>query len=129
MMGLIRLAVLALVILLLALFVLRPLLRPARISGESAPMSLPSGAGMATAGAGAADTMPVGMFQPVALSGEIAEAAGGGTSGESDMFSPSSMLAGQETDPVERMRALIAGRQDDTLQILRGWMDERREGR
>ena len=27
-------------------------------------------------------------------------------------------------DPIERMRSLIAERQDETLEILRGWMEE-----
>ena len=122
MMGLLRLAVLALVILILALFVLRPLLQPARSRPEAGQMALPGVAGSPA-------TTALGGAQSAALTGEIAEAGEGPASGGEERRAPSSGISGGEADPVERMRALIAGRQDDTLQILRGWMDERREGR
>ncbi len=32
-----------------------------------------------------------------------------------------------EADPVERLRALIADRQEETVEILRSWLDEPRE--
>jgi len=112
-MGLIRLAVLALVVLFLALFVLRPLLRPAPM-----PAGLPALPGRSAEPAGA------GLAGP-ALTGEIDDSvAMPGNRGQRLDDGP-----GQAADPVERMRTLIAGRQDETLQILRGWMDERREER
>jgi flagellar M-ring protein FliF len=112
-MGLIRLAVLALVILAVALFILRPLLRPARPSDPAPALPLPAVGGLPAE------------FPGPALSGEIAEPD----------FGPPPILRepGFDTDapvdPVARMRALIAGRQDETLEILRGWMDDRGEQR
>lgn len=114
-MALIRLAVLALVALILALFVLRPLLRPA-----PAMPALPAPGG--TGGGGLA---PAG--RP-ALTGEIDDIAPQAPARMRDA-GPASAAAAEPADPVARMRALIAGRQDETLQILRGWMDERQEGR
>lgn len=110
MMGLIRLAALALVALILALFVLRPLLRPAPV----AP-ALPA--------------PPGGLAPPErpALTGEIDDGAPAGARMRDAAPAPGAAEDGG--DPVARMRALIAGRQDETLQILRGWMDERQEGR
>ncbi len=103
-MGLIRLAALAVVVLLLALFVLRPLLRPGPAARPALPQPVPAG------------------FAGPALTGEIA-----------DPEATPSRLRPTEAppppvDPVERMRALIAGRQDETLEILRGWMDDRAPG-
>lgn len=98
-MALIRLAALALVVLILALFVLRPLLRPA-VAPRPAPLPPP---------------MPAGP----ALNGEIE----GPDGALARMRAVSEAEA--PVDPVERMRALIAGRQTETLEILRGWMDER----
>lgn len=113
-MGLLRLLVFALVILFVALFVLRPLLRPARAGPEHEDrpaMPLPPG------------------FDQAALTGEIADTdtAGSDAIGPRNADSDASHDTG--ADPVERMRALVAGRQDETLQILRSWMDERQGGR
>lgn len=114
-MGLIRLAALALVVLLVALFVLRPLLRP---QPAPARLPLPAGAGAALAGP-ALDGEIAG---PEAAPVRLREAAAAGAAG-------AAAAGGPAADPVERMRALIAGRQDETLEILRGWMDEREPGR
>ena len=107
-MGLIRLAALALVALFLALFVLRPILR---------------GNGGGDSGGGGSDNrledlalpgFPTMLPMSPALTGEIdGDFSGGG--GESS------------SDPVERMRQLIAERQDETLEILRSWMEEPEE--
>lgn len=119
--ALIRLAILALVVLLLALFVLRPLLRPA-VPG---PVSLPPPRGSAAPAAAAAGSGPAldgeidGFGPPPRMrrAGEAGEAAAG-----------AEPAATETVDPVARMRALIAGRQSETLEILRAWMDDR-EGR
>lgn len=110
-MGLIRLAALALVALLLALFVVRPLLLGRRAGGEPAELPRP-------AGALAHDRGPL-------LSGEIAEdgdAAFGAAVAGNESGAP-------REHPVERMRRLIAERQDETVEILRSWMEEREEPR
>ncbi|MCA2014428.1 flagellar basal-body MS-ring/collar protein FliF [Pararhodobacter sp. CCB-MM2] len=109
MMGLIRLGALALVALILALFVLRPILK---------------GSGGASNGGAAAleEDDPMAGFAPMiamspALTGEIDSDFGGG--GDAD----------ESEDPVERMRQLIAERQDETMEILRSWMEEPEEQR
>lgn len=109
-MGLIRLGALALVALILALFVLRPILKG---SGS---------AGGGSVGALEEDDVMSG-FAPMiamspALTGEI-DADFGGGGGESE----------EQADPVERMRQLIAERQDETMEILRSWMEEPEENR
>ena len=108
-MGLIRLAALAAVVLFLALFVLRPLLRqpPRDDAADLLPRPAPAG-------------LP-GPNEPV-LTGEIDEGDG------------PAAITGKKPDeaavnPVDRMRALIAERQDETLEILRHWMEEPEEPR
>ena len=107
-MGLIRLAALAAVVLFLALFVLRPILRaPAR--GDSADL-LP-GLSPPPPAAGPVLTGEIDDEAPGAAALRVAE----------DRAAP--------PDPVERMRQLIAERQDETLEILRNWMEEPEEHR
>lgn len=105
-MGLIRLAALVAVVLFLALFVLRPILRQDARSAEAqslpSPFNLPGEAG------------------PV-LTGEIDDDTGP---------EPAQALTRDATvNPVDRMRQLIADRQDETLEILRHWMEEPEEPR
>ena len=109
-MGLIRLAALALVVLFLGLFVLRPILRVAPAPVDDSFDGFPAMASPAMAGA-------------MALTGVIDE--GGSPSGSLSI----SDAASGPSDPVERMRALIAERQDETLEILRSWMEEPEENR
>ncbi|MCB1388839.1 MAG: flagellar M-ring protein FliF [Rhodobacteraceae bacterium] len=104
-MGLIRLAALALVVLLVALFVLRPILKGGGGNGAAATDEDDPMAGFA----------PMIAMGP-ALSGEIDGDFSAGDESEAP-------------DPVERMRALIAERQDETLEILRSWMEEPEESR
>ncbi|MFN4098365.1 MAG: flagellar basal-body MS-ring/collar protein FliF [Pararhodobacter sp.] len=106
MMGLIRLAALMAVVAFLALFVLRPILRGNGGASRAEEMAI--------------EDNPMSGFAPMiamspALSGEI-DGDFGGSSEET-------------ADPVERMRQLIANRQDETLEILRGWMEEPEERR
>jgi len=117
-MGLIRLAVLALVVMFLALFVLRPLLRPQPAGGRLTALPPVAGAGAAAA-AGPALTGEIAGPEDLLRQGAGAGAGAAGRDGAAE----------GEIDPVERMRALISGRQDETLQILRSWMDDRQEGR
>lgn len=104
-MGLIRLAALALVVLFVALFVLRPILRGG-----------PRGIGAGASG----DEDPMAGFAPMI-------AAGPALSGEIDGEFQAADEAAAAPDPVDRMRALIAERQDETLEILRSWMEEPEE--
>lgn len=115
-MGLVQLAVLALVALVLGLFVLRPILtgRSARRLPElSPPAPVPGGS--------------------PALTGEIDDgdfpaAALPVVSGPAPGRVPADLAAGrQEDDPVARLRRLIAERQAESVEILRGWMEDRKE--
>jgi flagellar M-ring protein FliF len=112
-MQLIQLAVLTIVALILGLFVLRPILMSRRLapagfldsSGGSETMALP---GMAT-----------GEGWPV-LNGTIDDEYGG---------LPGSALAKEvdPNDPLARLRRLIEERQDESVEILRGWMEQNEE--
>ncbi len=112
-MALIRLAALAAVVLFLALFILRPLLRPAPAMAETGFLPGPRRTGVPE------------VEGPV-LTGEIADdVAASPSQPAADDGKPDLEAA----NPVERMRALIADRQDETLQILRHWMEDTEEPR
>lgn len=117
-MQLIQIAVLALVVLTLGLFVIRPLVTSSlrRIDEAPAPRALPGLAAQAEA-------PPT----PTVLTGEIDD--GRGASGRMIAFGDRAPEArpGDEVDPVERLRHLIAERQAESLQILRGWMETEEE--
>lgn len=108
-MALIQLGVISAVVLTLGLLVLRPLLTSARGPAPAPPLALPP-----------IDTAP----RPV-LTGEIDDGSG---------LPPLTVNASRSidepsTDPVARLRQLIAERQAESVEILRSWMDEREEGR
>lgn len=119
-MTLIQLGVLALVTLVLGLFVLRPILAstanrvPALGPPDSGPLTNPQ-------------PLPVSMIAPQlpALNGEIDD-------GEF-IPPPMGMVADFDigddlpSDPVARLRKMIDTRQDETIEILRSWMDEKEE--
>ena len=109
-MALIQLAVAAVVILALGLFVLRPILTQSRTPPQ-APLALPP---LSEAGARG---VPV-------LTGVIEDGQGrdGTVEGSGGMLNGS-----VPPDPVARLRARIAERQAESVEILRGWMDEREE--
>ena len=113
---LLQTAVLAVTALILGLFVLRPILtRPA---GETAP-ALP---GPDFTGAPAIGASPALMgeiedegFTPLPQFGMPAgEGEGGGLGG----------FGGEATDPVARLRNMIGERQEETVEILRSWLEE-----
>jgi flagellar M-ring protein FliF len=114
-MTLIQLVIAAVVVLVLGLFVLRPLLMaPGRQLADAAPLALPA------AGAGAAGAAPV--LTGVIDDGDLppmAVVSRGEARPESEI----------PADPVERLRRLIAERQTESVEILRGWMEEREETR
>ena len=126
MMQLIKIGVAALVVLILGLFVMRPLL--AQRAGMAAVSELPPpGAGALEAGA------------PAGLIGEIAE--GDLPMGNmavvsdfdlGDMQMPMAMGSAygdeaESADPVTRLKRLIEERQAESVEILRSWMDEAEE--
>ena len=138
-MSIIQMAALALVALILGLFVVRPILAGNGASVRSLPA--PDGA---TAGGGLPELPHMAgddsnfMTNPdlganIALDGEI-------DSGGHGDFAPMGELpgmgdglnsfgGGMSDDPVDRLRSMIGERQEETVQILRGWLEENNEER
>lgn len=122
-MSLIQAAVLAIVALILGLFVVRPLL-----STPAPEQTLPALAPPPALDDSEADTLtPLtgeiddGAFTPMGMSlvGEDAEAEN--IPGLPDLTDTAS------DDPVERLRALIGERQEETVEILRNWLEGEEE--
>ena len=140
-MSLIKLAVLALVSLVLGLFVLRPILgsnsnAPALADANAAalpgPAPLPSGLPTAQAASGAGFPDPNAIPDLPPLTGEIDN--GGFAPPEMAVVSDIDFgdddlpaLGGSSADPVERLRALIDERQSEMVEVLRGWMEDEEE--
>lgn len=113
-----QLGVTALVVLVLGLFVLRPILLGAKTS---------------TSGANAADDFDFSLPPPgPALTGEVQSPdsfepnMAFGADGPMDAGSPGFVQippSDFSQDPVERLKALIDERQDETVEILRGWIE------
>ncbi|MDP5346058.1 MAG: flagellar basal-body MS-ring/collar protein FliF [Paracoccaceae bacterium] len=113
-MTLIQLAVLAIVALALGLFVVRPILTSAGPAALARPDPT--------------NALPRPDLDEGYLTGEIDDRA----------FDPSRLPIvsmddgqgpgfGESADPVERLRQMIAERQDETVEILRSWMEDREE--
>ncbi|MEX0283445.1 MAG: flagellar basal-body MS-ring/collar protein FliF [Paracoccaceae bacterium] len=109
-MSLIQLAFLALVVLLLGMFVLRPILTRSRPE-LSALMALPEG------------TVD-GTVDGTATVGDVEDGASDDAPGEGG---PALLTSEATQQPVERLRAMIGDRQDETVEILRSWLEEQRE--
>ncbi|MDS0925303.1 flagellar basal-body MS-ring/collar protein FliF [Rhodobacter capsulatus] len=132
-MQLIKIAVLAIVALILGLFVMRPILaqRAAAAEAERA-MNLPGGmigsdegTGRALTGEIADGDMPIGSMNVVSDFdiGDMPMTMGTGNFGDMGMGGES----GQASDPVARLKKLIEERQAESVEILRSWMDEAEE--
>ena len=104
-MTLIQLAVLALVALALGLFVIRPILAS---GGRSAALPPPD----------AAEAPSLAPPEDFAFPMQTAELDFDGLSG-----------GGDEADPVQRLRRLIEEREQETVEILRSWMEDAEEDR
>ena len=112
-MALIQLAVLALVALILGLFVVRPLLNAAR--GEPDLLAEPELAAAPALG------------RPSGAAAAIGEGGIGPSEGPPQEDSlPALAGAADEAgdDPVQRLRRLIEERQEETVEILRNWMED-----
>ena len=102
-----------------ALFIAFGLLRPL-LTGSRAEDAAPPDAAVAPA-------MRLGEVTPPALPGDANE--GTGTAESADATAGALALPGQDpadplpVDPVERLRRLIEDREEETVEILRGWMD------
>lgn len=131
-MSIIQIAVLAIVAIVLGLFVVRPILNstPSPAIAELAPpinpTPFPAGMNSASESALPALTGEIddGSFAPPAMATvsdfempEMATAAIGD-------FGMSDGMSGNSNDPVARLRKMIEDRQDETVEVLRGWMEE-----
>jgi len=115
-MSLIQIGMLALVALVLGLFVLRPMLMAKRGAADLPPVAPP----LSLPGLNGLNNMP---DMPRFLDGEIDM---GGDLPSLQVISRDDPDALPE-DPVARLRQLIEARQAESVEILRGWMDEREE--
>lgn len=115
-MSLVQLAFLAVVVLGLGLFVVRPLLlqsrrQPAELGNARPALPLPS---------------PNGAAPATALTGEIAE-----DDDTSDMsmvtLDRSREASAEQADPVARLKRLIDARQTESVEILRGWLEQQED--
>lgn len=134
-MSIIQIAVLAIVTLVLGLFVVRPILnsKPSPAVAELAPpvgsippAPFPEGIGNASNSSLPALTGEIddGNFVPPAMTTvsdfempEMATAAIGD-------FGMADGMGGVSNDPVTRLRKMVEERQDETVEVLRGWMEE-----
>lgn len=123
-MSAIQMGILALVTLILGLFVVRPVL-----SRQAGPAPGPVAALPAAAPAETGDGASV-------LSGELADESydlpnlqlGGESGGEFAPLSDLPMMGGGPSeDPVQRLRDMIGERHEETVEILRSWLEENEE--
>jgi len=138
-MRLIQLMVLGAVSLVLGLFVLRPIFTNTAVPALPAPPiapALPPALAPALAPAlGAAGGAAGGEPAPAihtALTGEIDESAGipmglAPLAMDTPMQFASPEADAPPADPVDRLRALIGDRQDESVEILRNWIDAKGE--
>lgn len=141
-MSIIQLVVLASVSLILGLFVLRPILGSTADNSQVSQAAhslpgpqLPANMSPTTMGAPASSSSP----EPIQFNTDFADMPS--LTGEIDdgEFSPPQMsvvsdidfdddLGGMDAqDPVQRLRDLIEERQSETIEILRGWMEDEEE--
>ncbi len=120
MMQLIQITIAALVTLVVALFVLRPILMPRQSAqdpllpapadppAEEVPTQAPALATIAPSEAlSETDDMPLMVSDSSAFDAAFGDALG------------------ESSDPVDRLRALIDARKEETVEVLRNWLDER----
>ena len=119
-MSLIQIVVLGLVTLVLGLFVLRPILTSrGRSATVEQTLALPPTTDIESPGFGGPDLNVIDFGTGDFLTGEIA-----GGPGFDDIDSGGE---GRPLDPVERLRKLIEERQAESVEILRGWMEQDEE--
>ena len=121
-MSAIQMAVLALVTLILGLFVVRPLLsKPAAPADQDVP-ALPPGESQLADDPGLAGELASDDFELPEL--PVISGFGGDQPGEL----PDIQMGGNiSEDPVDRLRTMIGERQEETVEILRSWLEDKEE--
>jgi flagellar M-ring protein FliF len=126
MMSIIQMAVLAVVTLLLGLFVVRPLLTrpPEQLPGGSdAPLALaPAASGVGEDSVALTGEIDGDSFDLPDL--QIDSSFDGGLPGQLDLPVMGGMAS---DDPVDRLRGMIGERQEETVEILRSWLEDEEE--
>ncbi|WP_299781376.1 flagellar basal-body MS-ring/collar protein FliF [uncultured Roseobacter sp.] len=121
-MSAIQMAVLALVTLILGLFVVRPLLSKPALPLEQDVPALPPGENQSIDEPGLTGELASDDFELPEL--PIISGFDGGQPGEL----PDLQLGGNMSeDPVDRLRAMIGERQEETVEILRSWLEDKEE--
>lgn len=119
----IQMAVLGLVTIILGLFVVRPLLTkaPSEPPRIGSPALLSSQDSDATGGGvtPASEGLLAQNNQTMALDGEVQDAPDRGV--------PQIAKAASEESPVDRLRGMIGDKQEETIEILRTWLEEKEE--
>ncbi|TMV06850.1 flagellar M-ring protein FliF [Ruegeria sediminis] len=120
MMSLIQMATLAIVTLFLGIFVIRPIL-----TNPGAARALPPPAGRKGAEARAGSPVLIGEIAPEDAQGQVAASDGPGrTAGQRAL---PALAATGSGNAVDRLRAMIGDRQEETVEILRSWLEESEE--
>lgn len=133
-MSIIQITVLGIVALILGLFVVRPILSNPSTTAIAPPPAIPPApfpTGMGNIGSSALPALTGeiddGSFTPPAMTTvsdfEMPEIA---TATIPD-FGMDDSMAGNSSDPVARLRKMIEERQDETVEVLRGWMEDTEE--
>lgn len=131
-MSIFQLLVLGIVSIVLGLFVLRPLLTRAPATAGSTPVLAGPVASQADDGM-ASELDPGGFPAMEPLTGEIEDGPGGlpdlpmAGAGDLPALGEGFGRGSRSEDPADRLRALIGERQEETVEILRGWLEAREE--
>lgn len=120
-MSAIQMAVLALVTLILGLFVVRPLLSGKALTSEGAPLAIGSESSASNDSGGMDGEIDPDEFEMPDL--PIISDMGL----EPGELPALDMNSGISEDPVERLRSMIGERQEETVEILRGWLEDKEE--
>ncbi|TXH99772.1 MAG: flagellar M-ring protein FliF [Pseudorhodobacter sp.] len=124
-MSLIQIVVLAMVALVLGLFVLRPVLTSrGRIAAAAQPLALP---GASSDSALVNGTMGALAVNGASGPGQMTEVLTGEIAGGPGFDDPAAEEEEPPLDPVSRLRRLIEERQAESVEILRGWMEQDEE--
>ncbi|MCV3269883.1 flagellar basal-body MS-ring/collar protein FliF [Roseobacter sinensis] len=121
-MSAVQMAVLALVTLILGLFVVRPLLSKPALPAEQDVPALPPGEGASSNEAGLDGELGSDDFELPEL--PMISGFGGDAPGELPELP---MGGSMSDDPVERLRSMIGERQEETVEILRSWLEDKEE--
>ena len=118
-MSAIQMAILAVVVLILGLFVVRPLLSKEKRSDELDMLSLPN--------APSTEDSPAPTRKATDAEFDLPSLGDEADSNDLLALPEFAQMDLESNDPVERLRNLIGERQEETVEILRGWLEDKEE--